>query len=281
MPVSQFGIWDLKGPDKLWQLVVLGTAEALGTATLLFLGCASALPNADNSEPSLLYVAITFGFAICIVVMGIGHISGAHINPAVSTAALVLGKLSPVTFLVYIASQCFGALVGMQTIMVSTSGNITAEYCVNKLSSDISPIKGVLIECILTAILVLLVCSAWDPKNSDKHDSVSLRFGAGIIALVLAGARFTGCSMNPARSFAPTILSGYWKDHWVYWIGPLSGGLLMSLLYKYMYMKNDPICKNKLNETEFENEPLTKKNTIALETVVSNDNCTKPSSEIK
>lgn len=226
----------------------------------MIVGCSAVAPNL---QLSLLYAATAFGFAMSIALMAIAHISGGHVNPSVTVAALVLGKLSPISALLYVLSQCVGGIVGMQAVLFMQPDNLTTEFCVSQLEPGVHPLKGVAVEAIFTSILALLACSSFDQRNANKLDSNPIRFGIAIIALTIAGRKITGCSLNPARSLAPALLFGNFNNLWVYWAGPLSGGLLMSLFYRLVLYENSP---PEFREDSLEHEPLTNMKNIFLET---------------
>ncbi|XP_039279292.1 aquaporin AQPcic isoform X2 [Nilaparvata lugens] len=226
----------------------------------MIVGCSAVAPN---HQLSLLYAATAFGFAMSIALMAVAHISGGHVNPAVTVAALVLGKLSPISAVLYVLSQCIGGLIGMQAVLFMQPDSLSGEFCVTQLAPGVDPLKGVAVEAIFTSILALLACSSFDHRNSNKLDSSPIRFGIAIIALTIAGRKLTGCSMNPARSLAPALLFGNFNNLWVYWAGPMGGGLLMSLFYRLVLYENTP---PEFHEDSLEHEPLTNMKSIFLQT---------------
>lgn len=82
---------------------------------------------------------------------------------------------------------------------------------------------------------MLTACAIWDPRNSKNSDSVAIKFGLIVCALATIVGPYTGCSMNPARSFAPALWNAHWTNNWIYWVGPVVGSLLASLSYKLIY----------------------------------------------
>lgn len=108
-------------------------------------------------------------------------------------------------------------------------------FCVTDLQSDVSAIQGLVLEGTATAILMLVVCSIWDARNAKNTDSVSIKFGLTVAMLATAFGPYTGCSMNPARSFAPALWNNEWSHHWIYWFGPIGGALVTSVVYKIVF----------------------------------------------
>lgn len=101
--------------------------------------------------------------------------------------------------------------------------------------TEISAVQGLLIEGIATAVLILVVCAVWDVRNEKNSDSVPIRFGLTVAVLATAFGPYTGCSMNPARSFAPALWNNQWSHHWVYWFGPIGGALITSFMYRTIF----------------------------------------------
>ncbi|KAH1024485.1 hypothetical protein HUJ05_003960 [Dendroctonus ponderosae] len=116
----------------------------------------------------------------------------------------------------------------------------SAGVCSPGINPGITPLQGFLVEFLATLILALVCCGVWDQRNSDKHDSVAIRFGLAIAVLALAAGPYTGANMNPARSFAPALFNGDWKDHWVYWLAPLSAGFVGAFIYRLIFAKDPP-----------------------------------------
>lgn len=136
--------------------------------------------------------------------------------------------------------------------------NLTTDsesFCTTNLSADVTPVVGVAAELLATAIFIFFTCAAWDPRNSNKVDSLSLKFGLCIAMLCLAFMPFTGCGLNPARVFAPAAWNGFWANHWVYWIGPLLGSIIASSIYRCAFSskrnRDDPMQDvNTLNSVD-------------------------------
>ncbi|XP_076653116.1 aquaporin-like isoform X1 [Halictus rubicundus] len=244
--------------------MLLAFAEILGTAILVFVGCMGCVSTL-GVVPSHLQIALTFGLVVMLVIQSLGHISHAHVNPAITVGSIVLGKKTVSEGLVYLLSQLIGSVVGYGMLkMVTPAVHLTSAgpdgantFCVNLLHSDVSVIQGLLLEGLATGILMLVACAVWDSRNVKNTDSVPIRFGLTVSALALAFGPYTGCSMNPARSFAPALWNNYWSHHWVYWFGPIGGALLSSFIYKLTFGNRD--------EQQEESEP----ESVALNTVNS------------
>lgn len=235
--------------------LLTGFAEMIGTALLVFVGCMGCVASL-GVVPSHLQIALTFGLAVMVVIQSIGHISHAHVNPAITVGAIVLGKKTISEGIVYFISQLMGAVTGYGMLKMVTPANRltsggpeqTNSFCVNDLHADLSVIQGLLLEGIATGILMLIACAVWDQRNAKNTDSVPVRFGLTVCALALAFGPYTGCSMNPARSFAPALWNNQWSHHWVYWFGPIGGALLSSFIYKATFGVKDEQEEDSLPE---------------------------------
>ncbi|CAG9813985.1 unnamed protein product [Phaedon cochleariae] len=223
---------------------VLCLAELGGTAILVFLGC---MGCSQGKNLPLEQLALTFGLAIMIGVQVFGHISGAHLNPAVTIAAATLGDFPLIRVPLFFLGQLVGSLAGYGLVKVSTPTrygkfqNETIGLCSPDPSTEISTFQMALIEFILTFILIWVCCAIWDDRNKKLIDSVALRLGFTVAGLALAGGPYTGAHMNPARSFGPALLDGKWSYHWVYWIGPMCAGVAAALLYRIIFSEHPTI----------------------------------------
>lgn len=228
----------------------LFVAEFVGTALLLFLGCMGCLLNIHGIPIPAHFVGISFGLTIMIIIMIFGHISGAHLNPAVTIAAVFLGYLKPELAVIYFGAQFSGAILGFSALKALIPRDLTvtevfdevtntttkiAGLCSTMPHEKVSALQATFIEAIATAVLILICCAIWDKRNASKGDSLSLRFGLAVAGLAMVTGPFTGCSMNTARSFAPALLNGDWHAHWVYWIGPTFGTVVAATFYKFLY----------------------------------------------
>lgn len=235
--------------DKL--LLALG--ELIGTAILVLIGCTASVGGITEKSPSHLQTAVAGGMGIMIAIQCVGHISGAHINPAITVASVIFGNKSlPMAFL-YIIAQCLGSVTGYGLLkMVTPENNLyndnqtNSSFCTTDIG-NLSEARGFAVEALATGILVFFTYGIWDSRNAKNTDSTSLRFGFCVIALSLAFAPYTGCSMNPARSIGPAIWNNSWKNHWIYWVGPIGGSVVASLIYRCLFL---PVTKEKEDTTQ-------------------------------
>ncbi len=219
-------------------------AELIGTATLVFMGCGTAmLVGCDASSGSgYLLTALAFGLSIVAMAYCIGNISGCHINPAVSLAVLISGGMNAKEFFTYVIAQILGAFVGSGLLTaIFATGFVTDQtggFGANGLAGvNGSVIAGLLVELILTFIFVLVILGVTSKKAN--HGS----FGGLIIGLSLTfvhifGIGLTGTSVNPARSIAPAVFAAINGNMaplsalWVFIVAPFVGAALAAIVYK-------------------------------------------------
>lgn len=215
-----------------WRAIV---AEIVSTSTMIFFGCLTCMPIDGLAINPPMYGPMGFGCVVALNIKTFGHISGAHMNPAVTFAAVIWGKMSIVLGISYVIAQVSGAIMGYGMLVLLSPSNLSTAVCVTQPIVHYTEYQALGIEILLTAGLVLINCAVWDPMNALSNESNPIIFGLVILGLSLSGGPLTGASMNPARSLAPAIWTNIWNAHWVYWAGPLVGSLLATILYKYIW----------------------------------------------
>ncbi|NP_001137369.1 aquaporin-Xl2 [Xenopus laevis] len=221
-------------------------AEFLGTMVFVFFGLGSALLW-SSELPSVLQISLTFGLGIGTVVQAVGHISGAHLNPAVTLAFLVASQISLFRAIFYICAQLLGAVVGAALLHEFTPESVHGNFGVNLLSNDTTEGQAVTVEMILTLQLILCIFASTDNRRCDNVGSPSISIGLSVAVGHLVGIYFTGCSMNPARSFGPALIVGNFAAHWIFWIGPFAGAIMASLIYNYILCPQQQSFSEKLS----------------------------------
>ncbi|NWS83020.1 AQP2 protein, partial [Toxostoma redivivum] len=212
-------------------------AEFLATLVFVLLGLGSALSWPSAPAPSTLQVALAFGLAIGTLVQALGHVSGAHINPAVTLGCLLGSQLSLLRALFYVVAQLLGGVVGAAILHQITPASSREGLAINKLHNETTTGQAVTVELFLTFQLVLCVFASTDERREDNLGSPALSIGLSVAVGHLLGIRYTGCSMNPARSFAPAawaLLTPPFSPLQVFWVGPLLGAAAASILYHYV-----------------------------------------------
>ncbi|XP_055715588.1 aquaporin AQPAe.a [Phlebotomus papatasi] len=209
-------------------------AEFTGIFLLNLFGIFSCL----HGTPTM--ISFTFGLIVFMVVASLGHVSGAHINPAVTAGLLAVGKISFVRALLYVISQCAGAVAGTACLKALVPEAQQSNLGMTMLAENILPMQGLGLEFFLGFVLVLTVFGVIDENKPDSKYLAPLAIGMTVTFGHLAGIRFTGASMNPARTFGSAVISGIWDNHWIYWVGPILGGVGASLLYVQAFVAPEP-----------------------------------------
>lgn len=215
---------------SFWRAVF---AEFYGTMFFVFFGLGAAL-RWTTGPHNVLHVAFCFGLAAATLIQSIGHISGGHINPAVTFAYLIGSQMSLFRAFFYIIAQCLGALAGAAVLYGVTPTNMRGNLALNTLQPGISLGMATTMEIFLTVQLVICIFAVTDERRNGRLGSAALAIGFSVLMGHLLGMYYTGAGMNPARSFAPAVMVRNFVNHWVYWVGPFIGGAIGALLYDFM-----------------------------------------------
>jgi aquaporin TIP len=238
---------------KTWRAAA---AEFIATALFVFIGTgavvvgvasgAAAVSGGAAPTPAFVVaVALAHGLAIAVLVAATAKISGGHINPAVSFAAALTGKIKVSTGLIYAGAQLAGAVCGSLLLKAIIAGPFEAglgAHGINKVLLDDQVGSGagaaLLVEIALTFALVFVIfATAIDAKGLGHLAPAAI--GLTVLVDHLVGIPLTGASMNPARSFGPALVASEWADHWVYWLGPLIGGGIAALVYEFVFLNRE------------------------------------------
>jgi MIP family channel proteins len=209
-----------------------GIAEALGTFFLVLVGAGSICLDAmTRGQVGPLGVALAHALALSVAVSATLALSGGHLNPAVTFGFLITGRMDRRSALFYLAAQLTGATAAGLFLRLMFAEQIWRSRALGTpdLDPGVSTGAGIFIEAVLT---FLLVFSVWATVVDPRAPKIA-GFGIGMAlgACLLLGGALTGASLNPARAFGPALASFHWNNHPVYWIGPLLGSALASLLY--------------------------------------------------
>lgn len=211
-------------------------AEFIGTFVLVFFACGTAVVTGCSVEngPAYLMTALAFGLVIVAMAYSIGNISGCHINPAVSIAMLVSGKMTIKDFVGYVIAQFLGAIVGAAALMAFV-GKESGLGTNGLYNGDI--LLSILIEVILTFVFVIAILGV--TSKVENSAVAGLVIGLSLTLVHILGIYFTGTSVNPARSFGPALFVGgdALANVWVFIVAPLIGGVLAALVYKFLTSK--------------------------------------------
>lgn len=209
-------------------------AEFIGTFVLVLFACGTAaMTGCSTTEFNTAYVvtALAFGLVIVAMAYSIGNVSGCHINPAVSIAMLISGKLSVKDFVGYVVSQFLGAIAGAG-VLLALIGPDKGLGANGLFEGDI--LKSIIIEVILTFVFVIAILGVTSKVENAKV--AGLVIGLSLTLVHLFGIAFTGTSVNPARSFGPALFVGgdALANVWVFIVAPLIGGALAAVVYKVL-----------------------------------------------
>ncbi|KAM9357918.1 aquaporin-4-like [Symphorus nematophorus] len=234
------GIWT----QEFWRCV---GAEFFAMLLFVLLSLGSTINwgaiEEDPRPPDLVLISLCFGLSIATMVQCFGHISGAHINPAVTVAMVVTRKLSLAKAVFYLLAQCVGAIVGAAILFGITPDSVRGGLGVTMVNTSLSVGSALVVELFITFQLVFTVFATCDHKRSDLKGSSALAIGLSVCVGHLFAIPYTGASMNPARSFGPAMIRWNWDKHWVYWVGPSLGGVLAAALYEYLFCPDPELRK--------------------------------------
>lgn len=216
------------------------TAEAIGTFALCFIGILAINVDAisgNEGTASLATVAFAHGLTILVMVAALGAISGAHFNPAVTAGFVATGRMTPVRGAQYMAAQLLGAVLA--SLLVGWFGLEIVAAGTPALAPNVSPAAGTVVEVVTTFFLVLVIFGTAVDHRAPKS-VYPFAIGLTVALDIMATGPITGAAMNPARAFGPALVSGAWANQWVYWVGPLVGGILAAFLQHRFLMEHAP-----------------------------------------
>jgi aquaporin Z len=211
-------------------------AEFIGTSTLIFAGVgAIAADNITGGAVGLTGIALAHGLAIAVMVSATAAISGGHLNPAVTIGLLSAGKIDVKNAIGYIVAQCLGGIVAAFLVKLSVPATITAAVSMGtpavNAAAGVTPVMALVTEIILTFFLVFVVYGTAVDKRAPQVGGLFI--GLTVALDILMGGPISGAAMNPARHLGPALLGGGMQNTWIYWVGPVAGGVLAALVYRH------------------------------------------------
>jgi MIP family channel proteins len=212
--------------------------EAVGTFTLVFIGCASIASRYFNeANYGLLGIALAHAVVLSVMITATMSISGGHLNPAVTIGLLVARRATGRTAAAYIAAQLVGAVLAALLLKYLWPVNLTRSISLGTpaIAGNVLLTQAMGIEAVLTFFLVSAVFGTCVNPDAPKVGG----FGVGLVLLfdMLVAGNLTGAAMNPARAFGPALVSGQWVGHAVYWVGPILGAIIAALLWEHALLR--------------------------------------------
>ena len=226
------------------------TAEFIGTFWLVFGGCGSAVLAAafPNVGIGLLGVSLAFGLTVLTMAFAIGHISGCHLNPAVSVGLLVAKRFPASDLLAYVAAQVAGGIAGAGTLYVIASGkagfDLAGGFASNGYAAHspggYSLMACLVAEVVLTLMFLVIILGATDRRAPQGFAPIAI--GLGLTLIHLIGIPVTNLSVNPARSTGPALFVGGWavEQLWLFWLAPIVGAAIAGVLYPAVAGEPEP-----------------------------------------
>jgi len=221
-------------------------AEFIGTFWLVLGGCGSAVLAAAFPEVGigLLGVSLAFGLTVMTLIYGLGHISGAHFNPAVSVGLWIGGRFESKELLPYIISQVLGGIAGAGILYIIASGKAGFElggFAANGYGAnspgEYSLSAALVTEIVMTMMFLFIILGATDKRAPAGFAGIAI--GLGLTLIHLISIPVTNTSVNPARSTSQAIFVGDWAigQLWLFWVAPIVGAILAGIIYKSLFSK--------------------------------------------
>ena len=213
-------------------------AEFVATFALIFVG-AGAVIVASSGQLDLVGVALAHGLVLAVVVSVTGHVSGGHVNPAVTIALWAAGKVGTQRGAVLIVAQLVGAVMGALLLRYVVGGGTfdAGGAGAPALAPGLAVGKGIVLEAILTFFLVFVVFGTAVDDKGPWNKTAGFTIGLTIAFDILAFGPLTGAAMNPARWFGPALVGGQWADALVWIVGPIAGAIIAGVLYTAVLLR--------------------------------------------
>jgi MIP family channel proteins len=209
-------------------------AEFIGTFALVFIGGgAIMMVQHTGNSAGLLQVALAHGLILALMVSAFMNVSGGQFNPAVTIALLVGRRITPTVAGVHIVAQFVGAVVAAFALKMTMPSAlfVAAQGGGQSIALDVTAMQAIMLEAIATFFLMAVIYGTAVADTAPKIGGLAI--GLTIAADILAIGPLTGASMNPARSFGPAIASGVMAGQFIYWVGPILGAIVATLVWEY------------------------------------------------
>jgi glycerol uptake facilitator protein len=215
-------------------------AEFVGAFALVFIAAGSVcadfyLRQAGGQGLGLLGISIAYGVVVIAIIYATSYVSGSHVNPAVTISFWITKRMDPNTAIMYIISQVAGAtLAGLALKVLFPDALKTVYLGTSVLAPGVSVARGILMEFIITFLLIFTIYGTLVDKRASAGFA-GVAIGLVILFGSMIGGTISGGAMNPARVFGPAIASGQFTHHYVWWIGPILGGIVAGFVYDKLF----------------------------------------------
>jgi aquaporin Z len=246
MPARDFNAEAFLPGDLLETWIRPLLAEFIGPFALVFMGAGAIMTASTQGYGdggTLVMVALAYGLAVALMTAGAGHISGGHYNPAVTVALFIGGKIGAIKSVAYIIVQLAGAVFAAILLkQIFDESNATLAGAIPSVNYDgandaiiVGRQNAIIVEVVATFFLVYVICGT-SVDSRGHHAAAPLAIGLAVTMGTLMAYPLTGAAMNPARHFGPALIEGEWKDAWIYWVAPIVGGALASIVHNYVFI---------------------------------------------
>ncbi len=221
-------------------------AEFIGTFWLVFGGCGAAVLAAGVEDVGIGWLGVAFAFGLTVMTMAfaIGHISGCHLNPAVSAGLIAGGRFDAKDFVPYVVAQVCGAIAGSSVLYLIATGQAGFElggFAANGFAEhspgEYSLLACLVTEVVLTFMFLIIIMGATDGRAPAGFAPIAI--GLGLTLILLIGIPVTNLSVNPARSTGPALFVGGWAiaQLWLFWVAPIAGAVAAGLTYRSLFQE--------------------------------------------
>jgi MIP family channel proteins len=206
--------------------------EVVGTFILVYAIVSAATTYRDSGTLGVIGIGLVHAFVLAAIVYAIAYKSGAHVNPAVTIGMLIAGKIRRKQAGLYIICQVIGGIIGAAVAYSIFGSAIAASVTV---PSEGNVVRALILEVVMTFTLVYVVMATTTDKNFKSAFLAGLAIGLTLGLNVMFGAPISGGSLNPARSFGPAVVTGDFSFNWLYWVAPITGGIIAAAVYKGLH----------------------------------------------
>lgn len=246
VPAGDFNAESFVPRDLLERWVRPLLAEFIGPFALVFIGAGAlmaAVTQGYDTGVAILIVALAHGLAFGLMIAAAGHISGGHYNPAVTIALFIGGRAGAMKSAAYIVAQLAGAVFAAVLLkQIFDESNTSLADAVPRVNYDdsadgliVGRQNAIIVEVMTTFFLVYVIHGVSVDRRGG-HAIAPLAIGLTVTMGMLMAGPLTGGAMNPARQFGPALIEGEWKDWWIFWVAPIAGGILASIVHNYIFI---------------------------------------------